>query len=88
MLTSVQGIYRGGKVELTEAPQGMHDPTPVIVTFLNGNGNGAATVDLRAHGMDEQQAAELRARLGAFAEGWNSPEMSAYDDYDAAKSKL
>ncbi len=84
MLTSVQGIYRGGKVELTESPQGMHDPTPVIVTFLNG----AATVDLRAHGIDEQQAAELRARLGAFAEGWNSPEMSAYDNYDAAKSKL
>ena len=86
MLTSVQGIYRDGKVELTEAPKGMHDPTPVIVTFLNGN--GAATVNLQAHGIDEQQAAELRARLGAFAEGWNTPEMSAYDDYDAAKSKL
>ena len=86
MLTSVQGIYRGGKVELTEAPKGMHDPTPVIVTFLNGN--GAATVDLQAHGIDEQQAAELRARLGAFAEDWNSPAMDSYDNYDAAKSKL
>ena len=86
MLTSVQGIYRDGKIELTEAPKGMHDPTPVIVTFLNGN--GAAAVDLQAHGIDEQQAAELRARLGAFAEGWNSPEMNSYDDYDAAKSKL
>ena len=83
MLTSVQGIYREGKVELTEAPKGVHDPTPVIVTFLN-----SGPVDLRACGIDEQQAAELRARLATFAEDWNNPAMDAYDDYDAAKSKL
>ena len=82
-MTSVQGIYRGGKVELTEAPKDVRDSTPVIVTFLNGG-----PVDLRARGIDEAQAAELRARLGAFAEDWNSPEMDIYDDYDAAKSKL
>ena len=45
-------------------------------------------VDLRALGIDEEQAAKLRARLGAFAGDWNSPEMDVYDDYDAAKSKL
>ncbi len=83
MLTSVQGIYREGKIELTEAPKDVRDPTPVIVTFLS-----CGAVDLRARGIDEQQAAELRARLGAFAEDWNSPEMDVYDDYDAAKSKL
>lgn len=83
MLTSVQGIYRQGKVELSEAPKDVPDPTPVIVTFLNGG-----LVDLRARGIDEEQAAELRARLGTFAEDWNSPEMDVYDDYDAAKSKL
>ena len=83
MLTSVQGIYREGKVELAEAPKDVRDLTPVIVTFLNGG-----PVDLRARGIDEQQAADLRARLGAFAGGWESPEMDVYDDYDAAKSKL
>ena len=82
-MTSVQGIYREGKVELTEAPQGIHGPTPVIVTFLNGG-----PVDLRALGMNEQQAADLRARLSTFAADWNSPAMDAYDNYDAAKSKL
>jgi len=79
-MTSVPGIYRGGKVELTESPKDVRDPTPVIVTFLNGG-----LVDLRARGINEQQASELRARLGAFAEDWNSPEMDVYDDYDAAK---
>jgi hypothetical protein len=83
MLTSVQGIYREGKIELIEAPKDVRDPTPVIVTFLNGG-----PVDLRARGIDEQQAAELRARFATFAEDWNSPEMDVYDDYDAAKSKL
>ena len=83
MLTSIPGIYREGKIELSETPKGVPDPTPVVVTFLNGG-----AVDLPARGIDQQQAAELRARLATFAEDWNSPAMDAYDDYDAAKSKL
>jgi hypothetical protein len=43
-------------------------------------------VDLRAHGIDEAQAAELRARLATFAEDWESPEMDMYDNYDAART--
>lgn len=82
-MTSVQGTYREGRVELTEVPADIHGPTPVIVTFLNGG-----PVDLRALGLNEPQAAELRARLGTFAEDWNSPAMDAYDNYDAAKSRL
>jgi len=57
--------------------------TRVIVTFLE-----TSHVDLPKRGIDEAQAAELRAQLGTFAEDWNSPEMAAYDDYDAAKAKL
>jgi hypothetical protein len=45
-------------------------------------------VDLRARGIDAAQASELRARLATFAVDWDSPEMSMYDDYDAAKSGL
>ena len=26
--------------------------------------------------------------LRPFAEGWDSPEMDVYDDYDAAKARL
>ena len=45
-------------------------------------------VDFRARGMDERAVAELRARLAPFAEDWDSPEMSAYDHYHAAKANL
>lgn len=83
MLTSIQGVYRNGKVELAEKPPTVRDETPVIVTFLKHG-----LIDLRARGIDERQAADLRARLAAFAEDWDSPEMDAYDNYDAIKAKL
>ncbi len=83
MLTSIQGVYRNGKIELEEVPANVQEETPVIVTFLKKN-----EVDLRAHGIDEEQAAELRARLAAFAEDWDAPEMDIYDNYPAAKSAL
>jgi hypothetical protein len=37
-------------------------------------------VDLRAGGVDEIQAADLRARLKTFAEDWNRPEADIYDE--------
>ena len=80
MLTSVEGVYRKGRVELREQPSNVPDEARVIVTFL-----GPAAIDLRARGIDERQARELRARLATFAEDWDSPEMGVYDDYDAAK---
>jgi len=81
MMTSIQGVFREGKIELAERLANVSDGTPVIVTFLS---NGAT--DLAAHGISPAQAAELRARLASFAEDWESPEMSAYDNYHAAKS--
>jgi len=83
MLRTIEGVYRNGRVELVETPSGLVDETHVIVTFLESN-----RIDLRQRGIDESQAAELRARLATFAEDWDSPEMDAYDDYDAAKAKL
>lgn len=81
MYTSLAGIYRNGHVELMEQPQAMKEDTQVIVTFLNDD-----EIDLRVHGIDEEQAAELRGRLASFAKDWNAPEMSIYDNYDEAKS--
>ena len=83
MLISVQGVYRHGKIELVEQPSNIRDETRVVVTFLE-----SGLVDLRSRGINEKQAAELRARLETFAEDWDSPEMSIYDNYDAAKAKL
>jgi len=76
MLTSLQGVYRKGKIILHHNPSDMPDETPVIVTFLGGEG-----IDLRALGISEEQASELRAQLAAFAEEWDSPEMSVYSSY-------
>jgi hypothetical protein len=36
-------------------------------------------VDLRARGINERQAADLRSRLRTFAEDWERPEASVYD---------
>ncbi len=82
MLTTIEGTFRNGQVELKELPTGFQNETPVIVTFMASSG-----VDLRSQGMDETQAAELRAALTTF-EDWNEPEMDVYDNYDAAKSNL
>ena len=81
MLTSVQGVYRKGRVELTQKPRNVSDETRVIVTFLD-----SGTVNLRKRGVSRKQAKELRAQLASFADDWDSPEMSAYGNYDAAKS--
>jgi hypothetical protein len=83
MLKTIEGVYRDGKVELTEVPKDVRDETRVLVTFLEPQ-----VTDLRARGIDEAHAADLRARLATFAEDWDSPEMAVYDDYDAAKSRL
>ena len=84
MLTAIQGVYRGGKIILATAPSNVREETPVIVTFLEP----AAAIDLRARGIDDAQAADLRARLATFAEDWESPEMSVYDNYDVTKASL
>ncbi len=83
MLISVEGVYRNGKVELREMPANVNEEMRVIVTFVE-----PMVVDLRARGIDEAQAADLRGRLATFAEDWNSPEMDVYDNYDAAKATL
>lgn len=77
MHMSLEGVFRAGRVELTEPVSGIEDETRVIVTFLSPN-----YIDLKEHGISEEQAARIRAQLGSFAEEWESPEMDIYDDYD------
>lgn len=81
MQTSVEGIYRNGRVELTQLPDNVTDETRVIVTFMQPD-----QIDLKSCGIDRAQAEALRANLSIFADDWNSPQMSIYDNYDAAKA--
>ncbi len=74
MLTSVEGVYQDGRVELKEpVPEGVSGR--VIVTFVPER-HARKLSDL---GIDQEQAAELRFRLSAFAEDWDRPEMDVYD---------
>ena len=78
MSKSIGGVYRDGKVELTQMPLDVPEGTHVTVTFPE---TGYSLPEL---GIDEAQAADLRARLRAFAEDWESPEMDIYDNYGKA----
>lgn len=83
MLTSLQGIFRKGRIELPKKPRNIPENTPVIVTFLEHGGK-----NLRAHGISKTQAKALRAQLAAFEAEWESPEMSDYDNYDTSRSRI
>ncbi len=83
MLTAIQGIYRNGKIQLTEVPPNVRDDTPVIVTFLT-----VGDIDLSARGIEETHSFPPTLSLTTFAEEWDSPEMDIYDNYDAAKTNL
>ena len=75
MVRSVEGVYRNGKVELTE-PIAEAEGSHVIVTWVQS----VAPVDLHERGIGESQAADLRRRLTAFCQDWDRPEMNAYDE--------
>lgn len=81
MLTSVEGIYRNGRIELTEQPPDISEGARVIVTFIKSD-----AIDLATQGIDSTQAELLRAQLATFAEDWNNPEMDIYNNYAAAEA--
>jgi hypothetical protein len=83
MLRTIEGVYREGKVELAERPNDLGEEVPVLVTFLESH-----RVDLKAYGINEAHAAELRARLSTFAADWDGTEMDVYDDYDTTRDRL
>lgn len=80
---TIEGIYRDGKIELLETPDGVCEGTRAVVVFLS-----PGAIGIEEHGIDKLQAADLRARFSTFVEDWESPEMSVYDNYDAEKVKL
>jgi len=83
MSTTIEGIYLDGKIELLETPSDVCEGMRAIVTFLP-----PGSIDLKERGIDEAQAANLRARFSAFVEDWESSEMEIYDNYDEEKAKL
>jgi hypothetical protein len=74
MMKSVAGIYRDGKVELLESPEGLEE-TRVIVTFLP-----AANELNDKPRLTGEEIAELRGQLASWEEDWNAPGMEQYDE--------
>ncbi|TVP58445.1 MAG: hypothetical protein EA343_21455 [Nodularia sp. (in: Bacteria)] len=83
MLTTVEGIYRNGRVELIEQLTDVNEGTRVIVTFIKSD-----EINLASQGINATQAEILRRNLEPFADDWDSSEMSIYDNYDTAKTNL
>ncbi|ELS30543.1 MULTISPECIES: hypothetical protein [Pseudanabaena] len=81
MLASFEGLYRNGQIEIADLPTDISEGTRVIVTFLKSSGD----IDLASLDISKPQAHILRSSLMTFAEEWDSPEMSIYDNYHAAK---
>ncbi len=80
MLTTVEGTYRNGRVDLAELPTDVKSETRVIVTFIDEAG-----VDLRARGIGRTEAEELRASFATFGD-WDAPEMDSYDTAEVSLS--
>ena len=70
-LTSVEGVYRNGKIELLESPPQVAE-SRVIVTFLPDG-------DAEAPKFTPEELAELRGKFAAWEDDWNAPGMEAYD---------
>lgn len=72
MLT-IEGQYKNGQIILTETPENIEE-SKVLVSFL-----ATREVNLAERGIDEYQAARLRAKFNAISEDWNAPQMDVYD---------
>ena len=63
---------------ISEIPKLSHaNRREIMRCILDVEGNSG--VDLPARGIDETQAAELRARLKTFTSDWERPEADIYD---------
>ncbi len=76
MLTTIEGIYRAGKVELSETPIGI-EQAPVLVTFLQRSDN--APVPQALYGVwkdrvppDFDIVSALNEIRGEYAAEWES----------------
>jgi predicted DNA-binding antitoxin AbrB/MazE fold protein len=85
MPTVIDAVYENGVLKplvMTDLKE--HQRYRLVLEEADVSGE----TDLAARGISQEQAEELRAGMQPFAEDWESEEMSVYDDYDTAKSRL
>jgi len=83
-LLTVEGIYRDGKVELTERPDHVDEAVRVLVTFLPPNGSREKTVMVEGqHRETLRQQAFARMKEGIHLGGPPYPKREElYDRFD------
>lgn len=68
------------------SPLDSHEAAHQLAQFLEAEQSIAFVrsndIDLKAQGIDREQAENLRSSLVSFSEDWNSLEMGIYDNYD------
>ena len=45
-------------------------------------------INLKSRGINQEEAQIMRDNLVTFADDWNNPEMSIYDNYEQHKNNL
>ena len=80
-------VSQDGVLTLENLPFHAGETIEVII-LAQPTATRPSSIPLEARGIDEAQAADLRARLSTFADEWESPEMDIYDDYEAAHARL
>lgn len=71
MLTTIEGIYRNGTIEISE-PVRFPDGSKVIVTFLN-----QPSADIKGTAATKEH---LALQEKALSEVWSSPEEDIYGE--------
>jgi hypothetical protein len=75
MLKTVEGIYRNGQIELSEAPQDISDSAQVLVTFLDP-GKFDAT---RLHQLIDQFETSIGIQQGL--DDFDAGRFRLFDDF-------
>jgi len=83
-LLTVEGIYKDGKVELTERPDHVDEAARVLVTFLPPNGSREKTMMVEGqHRETLRQQAFARMKEGIHLGGPPYPKREElYDRFD------
>ena len=83
MLTTVEGIFRDGRIELCDAPPGV-DEARVIVTFLPESSESRSA--------SASSASEANRRMRALLQAWQAEpltpdEKRLFDEFDAFQAQ-
>jgi hypothetical protein len=82
-INSIKGLSEEQRQRARQIQAQIEAKEAELQAILQESGCQLAEVDLPSRGIDETQAADLRARLKTFSEDWERPEAAIYDQSPA-----